>query len=166
MTMRNLLEMIYEFQRLSAKRDRLEVPLDDDETMRLLGLSQLLTRDGDPGRARTMPRLPFPKTVSFTLPGGFEAGEVRNLSGKGIAIATGRPPAIGTRVIVRMLDDAAHAEFFFPCRVVWARRAPLPGMGLVFDGVPTKSDYLAHDDTGVWKRSFTIGTPRKDSHAA
>ncbi len=166
MSLRNLLEMIYEYQLLRAKQDHLDVPLDEDEQLRLRGLAELLAGDGDGGRGRTMPRRTFPKAVSFTLPGGFEAGDVKNLSGKGIAIATSRPPAAGTRVIVRMLDDVRGCEFFFPCRVVWARRAPLPGMGLVFDGVPTKSDYAANDDTGVWKRSFTIGTPRKDSHAA
>jgi hypothetical protein len=167
MTARNLLEMIYEYTLLRAKRDHLAVPLDEEEQMRLVGLGQLLAGEGDASReARAMPRLPFPKQVSFTLPGGFEAGEVKNLSGKGIAIATGRPPAIGTRVIVRMVDDGGGTELFFPCRVVWSRRAPLPGMGLVFDGVPTKSAYVANEDTGVWKRSFTIGTPRKDTQAA
>lgn len=157
MTTRNLLEMIFEYQLLRAKQDRLEVPLDDDERARLLGLGQLLVGDGDRG-ARQMPRLPFPKSVSFTLPGGFEAGEIKNLSGKGIAIATLRPPAIGTRVIVRLLEEGAGSEYFFPCRVVWSRRAPLPGMGVVFDGVPTRSDYVAEEDTGVWRRSMAFGT--------
>ncbi len=166
MTMRNLLEIIYEYQRLRAKQDHLEVPLDDDEELRLAGLGQLLTGDNPAGRnARAMPRAPFPKLVSFTQPGGFETGHVKNLSGAGIAIATPRPPAVGTRIIVRIQDAASGCEFFFPCRVVWSRRGSLAGMGVKFDGVPTKS-HGVNEDTGVWKRSFTIGTPHKDSHAA
>lgn len=165
MSMRNVLEIIFEYQLLRAKQDHLEVPLDDDERARLLGLGQLLAGDGDKG-LRAMPRLPYPGNVSFTLPGGFEAGEVKNLSGKGLAIATARPPAIGTRVIVRMVDPGSSAEYFFPCRVVWSRKSPLPGMGLQFDGVPTKSVYEGGDDTGAWKRSFHIGDPRKDVQAA
>lgn len=165
MTMRNVLEMIFEFQLLRAKQDHLDVPLDDDERARLLGLGQLLSGEGDQG-VRTMPRLPFPGHVSFTLPGGFESGEVKNLSGKGLAISTARPPAIGTRVIVRMVDPSTSAEYFFPCRVVWSRKTPLPGMGLQFDGVPTQSVLVEGDETGAWKRSFHMGDPRKDVQAA
>lgn len=164
-TMRNVLEMIYDYQLLRVKQDQLDVPLDDDERARLLGLGRLLSGDGDKG-VRQMPRLPFPGQVGFTLPGGFEAGEVKNLSGKGLAIATPRPPSNGTRVIVRMVDPHSSAEYFFPCRVIWSRRAPLPGMGLAFDGVPTKSMYVETEDTGAWTRSFHIGDPRKDVQAA
>lgn len=166
MTMRNLLEMIYEYQRIRAKMEHLEVPLDEEEEIRLAGLGQLLAGDNYAGDdLRHMPRLPFPKVVSFTQPGGFETGTIKNMSGAGIAIATPRPPAIGTRIIVRIQDAASGGEFFFPCRVVWSRRGTLAGMGVKFDGVPTKANSL-HENTGVWPRSFTIGTPRKDSHAA
>jgi hypothetical protein len=166
MSMRNVLETIYEYQLLRAKQDHLGLPLEEDEGARLAGLALLLSGEGTDRTARAMPRLPFTGTVSFTLPGGFASGEVKNLSGKGIAIATPRPPAVGTRVLARMLDDRAGAEYFFPCRVVWSRRAPLPGMGVVFDGVPTRNDYVASDDTGAWKRSFRIGDPQKHVHAA
>ncbi|UJR85015.1 PilZ domain-containing protein [Sandaracinus amylolyticus] len=165
MTTRNVLEMIFEYQLLRAKQDRLEVPLDDDERARLFGLGRLLTGDGTPS-PRTMPRLPFPKTVSFTMPGGFESGEVKNLSGTGLAIATARPPVIGARVIVRLLDEAAGCEYFFPCRVIWARRANLPGMGLVFDGVPTRNEYLAEESTGVWRRAMRMGDPPREANVA
>lgn len=165
MTTRNVLEMIFEYQLLQAKQDRLEVPLDDDERARLSGLAQLLTGEGSHG-ARAMPRLPFPKVVSFTLPGGFESGEVKNLSGKGVAIATARPPAVGASVIVRFVDEAEGCEYFFPCRVVWSRRSNLAGMGLVFDGVPTRSDYVSDEDTGVWRRALRIGDPPRDASVA
>lgn len=165
MAARNVLEMIYEYQLLQAKQNRLEVPLDDDERARLSGLAQLLSGEGSHG-ARAMPRLPFPKVVSFTLPGGFESGEVKNLSGKGVAIAAARPPVVGTRVIVRFVDETGGCEYFFPCRVVWSRTASLPGMGLVFDGVPTRSDYGASEDTGVWSRALRMGDARRDVSVA
>lgn len=165
MTARNVLEMIFEYQLLQAKQHRLEVPLDEDERARLSGLAQLLSGEGSHG-ARAMPRLPFPKVVSFTLPGGFESGEVKNLSGKGVAISTARPPAVGARVIVRFVDEAGGCEYFFPCRVVWSRTASLPGMGLVFDGVPTRSDYVSDEDTGVWSRALRIGDPPRDANVA
>lgn len=163
--MRSVLEIIYEYQLLRWKQERLDVPLDDEERARLLGLGQLLSGDGDRGR-RAMPRLPFPTNVSFTLPGGFESGKVKNLSGSGIAIATPRPPAAGTRIIVRMLDEAARSEYCFPCRVVWSRRTPPPGMGVAFDGVPSKSVYASDAHIRVWTRTLDVGDPRRDVQAA
>ena len=74
MTTRNVLEMIFEYQLLNAKQDHLGVSLDDDERARLYGLGRLLTGDG-PSGVRTMPRLPYPKAVSCTTPGGFATGE-------------------------------------------------------------------------------------------
>jgi hypothetical protein len=165
MVIRSVLELIYEYQLLRAKRDRLDIPLDDQERARLIGLSQLLAGEGDRGR-RAMPRFPFPTSVSFTLPGGFETGEVKNLSGEGLAIATAQPPGVGTRILVRVLDPTAACEYFFPCRVVWSRRTAPPGMGVAFDGMPTKNPCVPLDDTGVWKRSFHIGGPRKEVQAA
>ena len=165
--MRNLLEMIFEYQLLTAKQDHLEIALDDDERARLFGLGQLLAGEsGDSDRGqRAMPRLPLPGTISFTLPGGFASGDVKNVSGKGLAIATPRPPAIGTRVILRVVDETAGCEYFFPCVVVWSRRSPMPGMGVQFDGVPTRSDYVRDEESGVWA-STQIGEPRKDVQAA
>lgn len=153
--MKNLFEMIYEYQLLRGKQDHLDVPLDDDERQRLLALSRLLTGDSDGGR-RTMPRAPVPARVVFTMPGGFESGEIKNLSGSGLAIAAAHPPAQGTRVVVRVEDGGV--EYLFPCRVVWRRLASHTGFGAVFDGVPTRAAVFGNEETtGVWKRSMQIG---------
>ncbi len=153
--MKNLFEMIYEYQLLRGKQDRLDVPLDDDERARLLALSRLLTGEAEGGR-RTMPRAPVPARVVFTLPGGFESGEIKNISGSGVAIATARPPAQGTRIVVRVEDGGV--EYLFPCRVVWRRLASNVGMGAIFDGVPSRAPVFHTDETtGVWKRSIQIG---------
>lgn len=153
--MKNLFEMIYEYQLLRGKQDQLDVPLDDDERARLHGLSRLLTGESDGGR-RAMPRAPVPARVVYTLPGGFETGEIKNLSGSGLAIATARPPLPGTRIVVRVEDGGV--EYFFPCRVVWRRLASNLGMGVAFDGVPTRSQvFTAEENTGVWRRSFKLG---------
>ncbi|MFO0684566.1 MAG: PilZ domain-containing protein [Sandaracinus sp.] len=153
--MKNFFEMIYEYQLLRGKQDRLDVPLDEDERARLVALSRLLTGEADGGR-RTMPRAPVPARVVFTLPGGFESGEIKNISGTGIAIATARPPAQGTRIVVRVEDGGV--EYLFPCRVVWRRLASNLGMGAIFDGVPSRASVFHTDETtGVWKRSIQIG---------
>lgn len=154
--MKNLFEMIYEYQLLRGKQDRLEVPLDEEERARLVALSRLLTGEADGGR-RTMPRAPVPARVVFTMPGGFESGEIKNLSGSGLAIATAHPPAQGTRIVVRVEDGGV--EYLFPCRVVWRRLATHLGMGAVFDGVPSRASMFGEDEsTGVWRRSMQMGT--------
>lgn len=154
--MKNLFEMIYEYQLLRGKQDRLDVPLDEEERARLSALSRLLTGEPSSGR-RTMPRAPVPARVVFTMPGGFESGEIKNISGSGLAIATAHPPAQGTRLVVRVEDGGV--EYLFPCRVVWRRVASNLGMGAVFDGVPSRASMFGDEETtGVWRRSMQIGT--------
>lgn len=164
--MRNLFDLIYEYQLLKGKQDHLEVPLGEDERARLVGLAQMLLGDGAESGNRGMPRVPVPTHVEFTQPGGFESGDIKNASGSGLAIATRRPPIEGTRIVVRIEDTQHAVEYFFPCRVVWRRTATNPGMGLVFDGVPTRTSLFADEDTGVWRRRLRLGDGRRDVQAA
>jgi hypothetical protein len=168
--MRNLLEMIFEYQHLRVKQDQLGIPLDDAERARLLGLGQMLAGEKVNARGdqsgRAFPRAAVPMQVQFTLPGGFETGEVKNVSGSGLAIATARPPQPGTRVIVRVADHTKATEYFFPCRVVWRRLSPLPGMGVSFDGVPTRSSLFGEEGSGVWTQSIRLGDRDDEVKAA
>ncbi|MBN8615018.1 MAG: PilZ domain-containing protein [Deltaproteobacteria bacterium] len=157
--MRNLFEMIFEYQLLRGK-DQL-VPLDDDERVRLYGLAQLLQGERSDAQ-RQMPRLPYPTGVQFTMPGGFGVGAVKNLSGLGIAIATRKPLSVGARTVVRVEENGT--EYFFPCRVCWSRKEHSLGMGLAFDGVPTRATLFGDEDSsGIrWQsmglRAMRLGT--------
>ncbi len=166
--MKNLFEMIYEYQLLRGKQDRLEVPLDDVEQARLVGLELLLVGDGGASAGRrAMTRVIAPTRVLFTTAGGFEVGEIKNLSGSGLAIATRRPPEPGTRIVVRVEDGPSAVEYFFPCRVAWRRVTSNVGMGVAFDGVPTRSAVFGDDEaSGVWQRSMRLGDAQKRINAA
>ena len=165
--MRNFFELVYEYQLLKGKQDHLGVPLDETERARLVGLAQMLIGDAGPDRGRrAMPRVPAPSRIEFTQPGGFEGGEIKNASGSGLAIATRRPPVVGTRVVVRVEDTRHALEYFFPCRVIWRRLGVSPGMGLAFDGIPTRSSLFADLDTGVWRASMRFGAGPDDVQAA
>ena len=165
--MKNLFEMIYEYQLLRGKQDHLDVPLDDVETARLAGLGQLLSGDSARAGRRGMSRVLIPTRVLFTTAGGFETGEVKNLSGSGLAIATRRPPEPGTRIVVRVEDAAEAIEYLFPCRVAWRRVAANLGMGVAFDGVPSRSALFGDDEgSGVWQRSMRLGDAQKGVAAA
>ena len=144
--MRNLLSMIYEHQLLRSKERDLDIVLDDAERVRLMGLARLLRGETPDPRQRVFARVKMTLPVQFTRPGGFESGEIRDLSGGGFLILTARPQEIGTRVIVRVEDPQAGCEYVFPCVVRW-RALRGPGrMGVALDGVPSRSD-LYEDST-------------------
>jgi hypothetical protein len=160
--MRNLLEMIYEYQLLESKEQKLDIALDEGERVRHMGLFRLLQGEVPDPRSRRFRRVKLPMPVQFTRPGGFETGEIRDLSGGGFCIATPRPPEPGTRLVVRVADPARATEYVFPCRVVWrARRGP-GRMGVEIDGVPHASDFFGDETTGVWRRSMRFGKGRDE----
>ncbi len=156
--MRNLLEMIYEYQLLRSKERNLDIALDDDERVRLMGLHRLLSGERVDAARRDFMRVQLPMPTQFTLPGGFETGEIRDLSGGGFCIATASPPAEGTRLIVRVTDPLGRNEYVFPCHVVWRTTRGQTRMGVELDGVPHRSA-CASEDTGVWRRSLRFGEP-------
>jgi hypothetical protein len=164
--MRNLLEMIYEYQLLRSKEQHQGIALDDGERVRLMGLRRLLQGESPHSMSRReLTRVKLAIPVQFTMPGGFETGEVRDLSGSGFCVATTRPPLAGARIVVRVADPLGGSEYVFPCRVVWrAERGP-GRMGVEIDGVPNKSAFLA-EDTGVWRRSICFGDARGEPMVA
>ncbi len=165
--MRNFFELVYEYQLLKGKQDHLDVPLDETERARLVGMAQMLLGDaGADSGARAMPRVPAPSRVEFTQPGGFESGDIKNASGSGMALATRQPPSVGTRIVIRVQDTRHALEYFFPCRVAWRRLGANAGMGVAFDGIPTRSSHFEHEDTGVWRRTIRLGDGNGEVQAA
>ncbi|MGE0789135.1 MAG: PilZ domain-containing protein [Sandaracinaceae bacterium] len=158
--MRNLLEMIYEHQLLRSKERHLDIPLDDAERVKLLGLERLLMGERPDQRQRKFVRVRLPMDVQFTRPAGFETGKLRDLGGGGFQIATSRPPEPGTRIIVRVEDARRGIEYVFPCLVAW--RSPRgPGrMGVKLDGVPSSGPLFGEEASDVWRRSMTLGDDR------
>lgn len=160
--MRNLLEMIYEYQLLESKERKLDIDLDPAERVRHMGLRRLLQGERPDHPNRRFTRINVPMPVQFTRPGGFETGEIRDLSGGGFCIATPRPPEPSTRLVVRVADPANGTEYVFPCRVVWRREDGERLMGVQIDGVPHASDFFGDETTGVWRRSLHFGNGRDE----
>jgi len=161
--MRNLFEMIYEYQHLRGK-ERLEVPLEDAERVKLYGLAQLL-RGEIQDRQREMVRIPYPTGVQYTMPDGFGVGAVKNISGHGIAVSSRQPLLVGERTVIRV--DESAIEYFFPCRVCWSRTSHNPGMGLVFDGMPSQAFVFGDDEgSGVRWRSLRLSDGKAPTRVA
>lgn len=160
--MRNLLEMIFEYQLLRTREEKLDIRLDEGERVRRMGLFRLLQGEVPDTRQRRFQRVQLAMPVQFTRPGGFETGEIRNLSGGGFCIATPRPPEPGTRLVVRVAEPSCGSEYVFPCRVVWrAERGP-GRMGVQIDGVPHCAEFFGDETTGVWRRSVRFGGDRDE----
>lgn len=168
--MNEFFEMIYEYRLLLAKEEKLSITLDSDERARLLGLEGLLSGDApDRDPRRGMPRVPSPVGVQFTLAGGFGTGQVLNVSGGGLAIATTTLSAVSSRSIVRVSLPATGVEYVFPCRVVWVQTDSLSGMGMAFDGVPSRTTLLGRDvgrSSGQWRVPLQFGSRRTTPIAA
>ncbi len=150
----HLLDLIHEYQLLKSREEHLGLPLDDEERVRLVGLSRLLHAD-EVGPDRRMIRLPSPLPVQFTVPGGFGGGALRNISAGGMAVSVARPPPIGMRTIIRIAESAFGTEYVFPARVVWTSLLDRC-MGLAFDGVPLKASSKLD---ASWRRNLRFGAP-------
>jgi len=156
--MTNLLEIVYEYQLLHHKERSLDVPLDESERARQLGLGRLLKGEymGSGSRSEVR-RSTAPLPAQFTVPGGFGSGEIRNLSAHGAAIVTARPPKRGTRTILRVADPTAGFEYVFPATVVWSGHGII---GVVFDGTPNRTPFLAPSPDS-W-RGMRLGPSRSN----
>src|SRR5688500_202387 len=100
----NLLDVVFEYQELLQREHGLDIPLDEGDRARLVGLDRLLRGDYMGIRQTEMARLLHPIPVQFTRPGGFGAGEIRDVNGNGMAVVTSQPSTIGSRTIVRVAD--------------------------------------------------------------
>lgn len=159
-TMDDVFSLLFEY-RLLVGKEQVGVPLEDAERTRLIAAVRLLSGEVPRRDRRAMPRVHSPVRAQFTLPGGFGDGEVLNVSGGGMAIATRHLVDVGTRCIVRVAREAS--EYVFPCRVVWSATDPTAGMGVAFDGLPSRTMLRP---SGVWQLSLRFGPRDKEPIAA
>ena len=129
--METLLDLIHEFRSLEAER----APTAESRA-RWLGLRSLLVGDTAFESTPTT-ALAASHAVSFTVPGGFGRGEIRTLSGEGVVIVTRKPPAIGTRLLVRIEDRTGDA-LILPAVVAYRGRTHFGSFGARFDGAPER----------------------------
>ena len=138
--MTDFLDLLFEYRLLRSKRDHLQIALDDHEVTRIHGIENMLRGKSVIADARrSMPRLLCPRSVQFTLPGRFGAGEIANISAGGASISTSELLRVGDRTIVRVAAPETGIEYVFPCRVVWTSDAKLGNVGVAFDGVPSQT---------------------------
>lgn len=149
----NLLDTVYEYQQLLHKKHSMDIPLDDAENARLLGLDRLLKGEYLGVDRPALATMLHPIPAQFTRPGGFGAGEIRSVSSNGMAVVTSHPSSVGERTIVRIADPLAGFEYVFPGKVVWIHDNV---MGVGFDGMPSRTPFLLPARTS-WRRAVRFG---------
>lgn len=149
----NLLDIVYEHQALLHRKQSMDIPLDESENARLLGLDRLLKGEYLGVARPTLATMLHPIPAQFTRSGGFGAGEIRSVSSNGMAVVTAHPCDVGQRTIVRIADPLAGVEYVFPGKVIWVHDNV---MGVGFDGLPTKAPFLLPTRSG-WRRGVRFG---------
>ncbi len=146
--MQDILDAVYEYQRLFHKEESLGIALTPDEDAQRTGLRRLLRGQfaGEEGSPTRGTRLPRPRRVQLTVSGGFRAGELRNVSAGGVAVVSDDPPPPRSRSLVQVFDDERRLEFVFPGRVVWGSGRVV---GIAFDGMPSREPMLRQVDVSA-----------------
>jgi hypothetical protein len=150
------LGFLVRFWELKARHATLGEPLAPQEQLELLSLMQLVTGDF---------RMPEPGPVART-PGALPAQligegtilpiEVRVVTAAGLIVAALKTISTSERVIVRTADALSGVEFALPCEVSWVYDGSPCIMGLVVDGIPTRSEFTASPDAPV-RSSLGLG---------
>lgn len=128
------------FWELKARHATLGQPLSSREQVELLSLMQLVTSDfkvPEPGPcARPSDALP----AQLIGEGILLSVEVRHVCAGALLVASVKSLSTGERALVRTSDAITGVEFTLPCTVAWAHRGNPCIMGLMVDGVPTRSE--------------------------
>jgi hypothetical protein len=144
------LDFLVRFWELRARYERLGVPLTQSERVELLSLLQLIAAEGlmsemeQPGSARH--RVP----VQLTAGSGFLSGDLTELTADRLVIGAAEPIDAGTRTIVYVADAVSGIEYSLPCTVLWSRDDEPCLMGLVIDGIPSRSQFTV-PVSGLWR---------------
>jgi hypothetical protein len=148
--MTDKLRPIFEYRVLLSRSRELGIPLTDAEATRLRRLTEQLPA-GVPTLDAHDAHAPPPEALAAEcLQGGrFLPCTLRNAGADGMALAVADPPALGQRLLVQLCDADGLVEYAFPGRVVSRVERGLAGIGVAFEGMPTRRA-LAGRPSGVY----------------
>ncbi len=148
------LDTLVRFWALRARYDRVGVPLDRDERVELLSLRLVAAQEerDAPEVHAARPGVP----AQLTAGTGFLAADVKDLSPERIVVGAAETIPLGHRTILYIADAVTGLEYTLPCQVVWSRRDEPCLMGLVPDGVPLRTPFVA-PAPGLWRSPLGIG---------
>jgi len=150
------LDFLVRFWSLRARYETLGVPLTKEERLELLSLLQLLAAVDEPPAIEAIDPSRRGVPVQITAGSGFLSGDLKDLSSDRLVISAVEPLPAGQRTILCVADAVSGVEYSLPCMVTWARDDEPCLIGLVPDGVPTRSEFTV-PVTGFLRSPLGIG---------
>jgi len=132
----DLLQLIYEYRRLIARRELMGGSLSRASEQRLLGLERLFGQDPDDRRGHRRRRH---ARCEVRLPAVLQSGErihrvdITSLGGGGLRVTPVPELAAGERAVIRVVSLDTGMIYLYPVVAKWVAGA---AMGMPFIGAP------------------------------
>lgn len=147
------LDFLVRFWELRARYEALGRPLVEAERVELLSLAQLVGSEAAHSYGGG-PRRGLP--VQMIAPGGFLAGELREVGAERLVICAAQCLPERERTIIYLADAVSGVEYALPCVVVACLRDEPCKMSMAVDGIPTRSAFTV-PVVGMWRSPLRIG---------
>ena len=140
--MTDLLELVYEYRRLLARRDLMAGQLTDSLERRLLGLERLFGSDPDDRQHRSRRKharceVKLPATIK--VGNRVEPVDIVDLGGGGVRVEPAPMLREGERAQIRIVSLDTGRMYVYMVEAKWADRSSARStMGLPFVGTPTQ----------------------------
>jgi hypothetical protein len=135
----DVLEHVYEYRKLLARRDMLRRKLDAESRDRLDVLERLFAAAPDEGgeHRRRYARCELSIRATVKAGGRVQAVDIVNVGGGGMCVTPAPQLRPGERAVVRVISRETGREYHYPVQALWVQRTDRDSsMGLPFVGAP------------------------------
>ncbi len=135
----DVLQFVYEYRKLLARRDLLDARLDRASAERLVALEKLFAPEPDDGpHHRRYARCDVSMRATVKAGGRVESVQIVNVGGGGLCVSPAPALRKGERAVVRVVDPQSRSAYHYPVQASWVQGSQDgPSlMGLPFVGAP------------------------------
>ena len=135
--MSDVLQHVFEYRKLLARRDLLGQRLDEESRTRLDALERLFAASPHDEHRRRHARCDVSVPATVKAGGRIQAVQVVNVGGGGLCVVPAPRLQPGERAVVRIISRENHLEYHYPVQAQWVdRNTESSAMGLPFVGAP------------------------------
>ena len=136
----DVLQFVYEYRKLLARRGMLKQQLEPASAERLAALEKLFAPGTDRGpHKRHYARCPVRLRATVKAGGRVQPVVIVNVGGGGLCVSPAPSLHSGERAVVRVFDPRSRSTYHYPVHASWVRDAADDGdslMGMPFVGAP------------------------------
>lgn len=139
--MKDVIDLIFEYRRLLARRDLMAAPLSDQAMARLSALDRLFAggaaaNDEGSGRRRHA-RVDVSVPATVRVEGRVHAVNIINIGGGGLCIEPAPQMQRGDRAVIRIVSGDNERIYQYEVEATWIDRTPeRSAIGMPFVGIP------------------------------